>query len=257
MSSPFPGVDPYIEAQHWWRDFHLNFLAAWQDQLLGRLPDEYDARIEESVHVLFDDEHVIRDIYPDLMLEAPRQFAGGVAVLASEMTDVETVTLTLPPSIDLPARHLQIVRRPDRELVTVLELLSPTNKGSGYFAYSEKRGDLLATEVHLVELDLLIRGRKLPMREPLPSRQFHAFISRGNERPKCQVSSWTLRRPLPAIRIPLLRPDEHVVSDLQEVYDATYTRARYERAVDYRKPLDLPLSDADRVWLAEQMQNVT
>jgi hypothetical protein len=29
MKSPFPGVDPYIESQHYWPDFHATFFALY------------------------------------------------------------------------------------------------------------------------------------------------------------------------------------------------------------------------------------
>lgn len=254
MSSPFPGVDPYIEDQAWWPDFHQEFISAWRAVLLGDLPAGYDARLNEHVYLVVPDEEFSKVILPDVAVS--RTGAGNEVFDTAVETDsvgVATAMLTLPAPFEVKESFVQILHQPERRLVAVLELLSPTNKGTHYGTYLEKRDDVVQTPAHLVELDLLISGRKPPMREPLPAGQFHVFISRGDERPKSRVSGWSIRQPLPRISIPLLRPNERVVSNLQSVYDAAYTRARYERAIDYRKPLGLPFSDADRTWLAERL----
>lgn len=55
-------------------------------------------------------------------------------------------------------RYIAIVSLPSRELVTVIELLSPTNKrvgADGRREYLRKREQILQSAVHLVEIDLL------------------------------------------------------------------------------------------------------
>jgi hypothetical protein len=182
-----------------------------------------------------------------------RAFHKSQGAAEDTVEGIATAVLTLPTPHELKEPFIRILHRPDRSLVAVMKLLSPTNKGTHFGNYLEKRFEITETPVHLVELDLLISGRKPPMMQPLPPGQFHLFISRGDERPKCTVSGWSIRHTLPAIRIPLVRPGEFITSKLQEVYDAAYTRARYERALDYSKPLDLPLSDAHRDWLADRV----
>jgi hypothetical protein len=69
-------------------------------------------------------------------------------------------------------RRLRLVHRPTGRVVTVLELLSPSNKTpgeGGLDSYLEKRAEILASRCHLVELDLLRGGERLPMAGPLPS----------------------------------------------------------------------------------------
>lgn len=252
MPSPFPGVDPFVEAQNLWRDFDAKFLSTWQDRLLLQLPDNYDARIEEDVYVIFGEEEISRSIIPDIAVEqTDTGFTEPAPADPTVLADVATATLTLPPPCEVPHRYLQILRQPERTVVAVLELLSPTNKGTKFGTYVEKRDEILDTGTHLVEVDLLLGGRKLPMREPLPPGQFHVFISRGDQRPKSTVGGWTLRQRLPRIPIPLLGPDERVVSDLQDVFDTAWERGRYDRAVDYGKPIDSGLSEDDRNWVAE------
>lgn len=57
MASPFPGMDPYLEQSGAWRDFHSTFINYLRNAINERLPDAYDARIEERVTLIesFDD----------------------------------------------------------------------------------------------------------------------------------------------------------------------------------------------------------
>ena len=93
----------------------------------------------------------------------------------------------VPLSVDVE-RHafLEIRDRGNRQLVTVLELLSPSNKrpGPDREQYLAKRQQLLASSVHLVELDLLRGGPRLPM-EHLPACDYCVMVSRYEDRPQC------------------------------------------------------------------------
>src|SRR5215470_6964239 len=67
MPSPFPGMDPYLEAH--WRDVHAGLVIHARDALQGVLPGSLRARVEESVlletptglgdHPLFPDVRVV------------------------------------------------------------------------------------------------------------------------------------------------------------------------------------------------------
>ena len=67
-----------------------------------------------------------------------------------------------------------------------------------------KRNALLHQDVHLVELDLLRGGQRLPLRDPLPPGDYCTLVSRGDRRPGCAVCAWPLAHPLPTIPVPLL-----------------------------------------------------
>ncbi len=47
MSSPFPGMDPYLKAH--WRDVHTRLMTYLCDQIQDQLPANLVARVEESV----------------------------------------------------------------------------------------------------------------------------------------------------------------------------------------------------------------
>ena len=46
MPSPFPGMDPYLEAPSIWPDFHHKLAAELSTELNGSLPSPYYARLE-------------------------------------------------------------------------------------------------------------------------------------------------------------------------------------------------------------------
>ena len=52
MTSPFPGMDPYLEHPGYWRDFHQSFIIYWRDWLADHLPDHYAVRIDERLGVV-------------------------------------------------------------------------------------------------------------------------------------------------------------------------------------------------------------
>ena len=179
---------------------------------------------------------------------------GGTIFSGAGVLTLEPVTIDLPVEelVEVHDRWIEIRHRPDRKLVTAIEVLSPTNKtGEGFYDYCSKRRSLIRQQVHLVEFDFLVRGQRLPMRQSLPPGDFFVFISRAERRPKCDVYGWSVRQALPRIPIPLLAPDPDVVLDLQALFATGYDRGRYARALDYTAPLNLPLSQADRAWAEE------
>jgi hypothetical protein len=51
MAGPFPGMDPYVELQAAWPDFHNGLIAEIRNDLGTRLPDSYIVRIDERIEV--------------------------------------------------------------------------------------------------------------------------------------------------------------------------------------------------------------
>lgn len=177
---------------------------------------------------------------------APEAADRGIATL-----ELEPVVVRLAKTVKDEIREtwIEIRREPDWELVTSIELLSPANnEDPGFSEYLAKRADLMAQPVHLVELDLLIGGRRLPMDDPLPPGDYYAFVSRAALRPESDVFAWSVRRALPTIPIPLSHPDPDIRLDLAGVFAATFRRGRYERSIDYGLPLNLALATEDRAW---------
>jgi hypothetical protein len=255
MRSPFPGMDPYLEDPAIWLDFHERFVTYCSDTLNERLPDSYVTRIEERVTLVEVPEEELRMYRADVAVSAtenpqlpaadsPRGVAGGLLT-------VEPVTIPLVIYDEVHESRIQILHRPDQRLVTVVELLSPTNKTKdGFLQYESKRNSLPRTRVHLVEIDLLIGGDRFALRKPLPAGNYFAFVSRGDRRPDCDVYAWSIRERLPGIPIPLLAPDPDIWLDLGELFATLYERGRYRRSLRYSGPPTAPLTTDDRQWAA-------
>lgn len=251
MPSPFPGVDLFLEDQDYWKEFHSKYISYIQEAIAERVPDAYEVRIEERLSLMYEPD-------PDFNRKDWRDVAVVRSAGPSRMGPEPSGTITLEPvTLSLPRYRLEEViehrieirRFPDRELVTVVELLSPSNKvAPGDQLYSKKRLELIHQQVHLVELDLLLGGKRLPMEDELPKGHYYAFVSRAERRFLSDVFTWSIRDPLPTIPIPLKAPDPDVPLDLAALFATVYQRARYERSIDYQAPLSLPLSPADRAW---------
>ena len=254
MPSPFPGVDPFLEGQQFWEDFHPRFLTYLCDGLNDILPDPYVAQLGERFRLVELSAGKARSVRPDVAVveptgrgprtNAPQQLVHGTVVL-------EPVIIPLPTiETEIQEVWIEIRRRSRRTPVTVIELLSPTNKtGDGFIDYKLKRQSLIRQRVHLIEIDLLLGGRRLPMGKPLPTGDYYAFVSRGPKRPDSEVYVWTIRDPLPMIPVPLSKPDPDVVADLGSVFNTAYDRGRYGRLIDYGGTPAALRSHASRAWV--------
>ncbi|HEY2154218.1 MAG TPA: DUF4058 family protein [Isosphaeraceae bacterium] len=248
MANPFPGIDPYVEAQHYWEDFHTRFLTYTCDAINDRLPEGYDAKVEERFTIAsFRDEP---GVWPDVaVLRRESGPQGGGAAPASAVA--EPVVLPLPVLIaeEITQRWIEVRRREDRSVVAVIELLSPANKvGHGRLEYVTKRRLLIDEPIHLIELDFLLGSRRLPMGRSLPPGDFCALVASADRRMDCDVYAWTIRQPLPTIPLPLDQPIPDVPIDLASLYATAFERGRYDRNLRRDRPLDLPLAPDDLAW---------
>ena len=163
MAGPFPGMDPYVEMQAAWPDFHNGLIAEIRNELGTRLPDSYIARVDERIEVA------------TWALEPPRSFRPDVLVghfekraVSSGATLATATATTLEPKLveildrdpeEVRVTWVEIRALPELELVTAVEVLYPINKwGHGRQIYLEKRDKLHASRVNLVEIDLLLGG---------------------------------------------------------------------------------------------------
>jgi hypothetical protein len=140
---------------------------------------------------------------------------------------------------------------PVLELVTVLEILSPSNKaGSGRADYLVKREAYIDRPINLVEIDLILRGARMPMERRLPPGDYYAVVARAETRPDASVYAWPIQHPLPVLPIPLRSPDPDVTLDLARVFTLSYDRGRYELFMRYGTPLPagLPIDAEARSW---------
>ena len=104
-----------------------------------------------------------------------------------------------------------------------------------------------------MEIDLLRGGQRMPMLDPWPDSPYTVLVARAK---KSTLPG--LAGPLPdTVALgshPLAKPDPDILLDLQPMIDAIYRRSRYERSIDYSKPLSPPLDAAETVWLENQLR---
>jgi hypothetical protein len=156
---------------------------------------------------------------------------------------------TVPAAIDVEQdAYLEIRDGDTRELVTVIELLSPSNKmhGADREQYLAKRLEVLNSTAHFVEFDLLWGGPRLPLKD-LPDCDYYAMVSRAEERPRAGVWPILLPDPLPEIPIPLRAGDADARLDLRKVLDRVYDAAGYGDYIYTGMPKP-PLKPQDVAW---------
>lgn len=251
MPSPFPGMDPYLEGSEW-ISVHAELSSEIARQLSPKLRPKYIARTARRfVTAMPDDIEIMTgEIYPD------------VSVYDAEHNgnDMETTVAVAPPVLQLPTimpsriPHVTIEIRDvtNRELVTAIEVLSPTNKrGDGYREYLDKRRRLLSSMAHLLEIDLLRKGNRVPMQKPLPRAPYFIFLSRAERRPMTEIWPIQLDARLPIVPVPLLGGDPDIALDLQLALNTVYDLLNYDLSVDYSHPPEVPLEGNAAIWASE------
>jgi hypothetical protein len=144
--------------------------------------------------------------------------------------------------------YLEIRDREGRQVVTVIELLSPSNKyaGSDHDLYWNKVRALLLTPTHFVEIDLLRGGPRMPWEE-MPACDYYAFVSRYEQRPRADFWPIRLREPIPPIPIPLRPGEAEPRLDIQALIHRIYDSADYELSIYDGEP-EPRLSPEDAAW---------
>jgi Protein of unknown function (DUF4058) len=249
IQSPFPGMDPYLEAPSIWPDVHTRLMNIVGEQLTPLLVPKYLAELETQVVIdRVDDDPQI--VLPDVSVTSPDVTAGTLSAVAVSVPAPVQVRVPMEGPTRLVSVYIR--QRQTARLVAVIELLSPVNKrrGKGREEYLEKRRTFLTSPVHLIEIDLLRSYPRMPFDDPLPQAHYLVMVCKAGERPNSSVWPISVRQALPIIPIPLLHPDPPVPLDLGQALRTAYERARYDLRVDYRKPPAPPLLPADAAWAA-------
>jgi hypothetical protein len=246
MLSPFPGIDPYLETPELWEDVHANLATEIRAQLQPQLVPRYVAALTP---------YAIHDV---AVMQQGGALPTTIAAAAAVPAPILGVTAVAEPEVPAKAQRIEIRTVGDRSLVTAIEILSPSNKRPGtesFETYQRKRRDLLRSDAHLLELDLLRRGVRWPLETPLPDAPGFVFLSRAAQRPTVAIWPLTFRDPLPPIPVPLRLPDADVTIDLAVALGRVYEQGAYALRIDYQKDPPAPeLSAADAGWLDARLR---
>ena len=267
MKSPFPGMDPYIEACDLWGDFHHHLIEGIYAALARTVPARYLVRTEKRSYIVLQSvkEREHHSFVPDVGVLAPtkQQPTSGAS---SEVAVAEALSqggpVVMRPFVTEVFRESFVEiydTDPKRSLVTTIEVLSPSNKRArtkGWRLYRRKRQALLLSQVNFVEIDLLWGGKRMPMLDPWPNSPYTLLVARkGAIEPRCTVWPAFFQMPLDPIPVPLLRPDPDAALCLQPMIEAIYSSSRYHESIDYSQPLRPPLSSDEEQWTAQRLSH--
>jgi hypothetical protein len=250
MPSPFPGMNPYLEQEGIWPQFHGRFIFAVADALTAQLDPRYLVMPEEQlfIHEAPAEQRRLIGRADAAISPAGPVGPGEPAGRSASATIAAPLETTLPDADVVRQFFLEIRDHSGGDVIAVVELLSPSNKrvGPDRDAYLRKRLRLLRSRTHLVEIDLLRGGPRMPS-DGLPPCDYTVMVSRAERRPRAETWALTLRERLPVIPVPLRPPDADARLDLQECLHRVYDAARYGTYL-YRGEPDPPLSPADQAW---------
>ena len=251
MPSPFPGMDPYLEAPGIWPDVHHELISAIRAVLNPRLRPNYYASVEERVYIEGPDDPGRSVRVPDVVIVGTpgnqRQVEAGNVAVAEP---IETATWF---EEEVHESYLEIHDRESRLTVAVIEVLSPSNKvagSAGMASYESKRREVMQSRCHWIEIDLHRGG--VPVTSALSKHQhpheYLVHVSRGDRRPLGSLYPIRLSERLPVVPIPLKPEHADLPLDLQDVLATAYDRASYDLRVDCRAEPVPPLEGEWTAW---------
>ena len=252
MTYPWPGMNPWLENTSLWRDFHHRLITALADELGPRLRPRYFVAVETHTLVTARPDAPTLARYPDLMVV----HRGGPAVATAEAEEVDQYVSVELELVTIEVGYLEVRLVPHGEVVTVIEVLSYSNKlpGRDREAYIAKREELLRTDVGFVEIDLLRAGQPMPYTEAAAS-DYRLFIRRREQPFHARLYPFGVRQRIPTFPLPLLPNDTEPKVDLGSLIQGVYERAGYDLVIDYNQPPVPPLGDEDTGWAKELLAN--
>lgn len=253
MPSPFPGMNPYLEQASVWEDFHQAMVTEIRESLALQVRPNFFVKLEERVfiHEPSSEERIRLLGKPDVSLfNSPFPNRQSVAVASSIPERLSAIIATIPDVEVEKHAYIEIRDRHNRQLVTMIELLSPTNKrhGPDREQYLMKRSVLMCSPVSIVEIDLLRGGPRLPI-SGLPTCDYCVMVCRPSMRPNVEAWPIQLRDELPIIPIPLNQDFPDAKLDLQVLLNRVYDAAGYEDYVYESQPEPM-LSETDAAWVS-------
>ena len=251
MPSPFPGMDPYLEHESVFHGFHQKLIVEISNALVPRIRPNYiaDTDVNVYIHELSGHDRLVGRPDVHVVDSGKRVPVSEVVRSSTPRSDIVPLISTFSPAVDVvEIPYVKIIDRVKREVVTVIEVLSPTNKlkGDDRAAYIAKRNTLRRSWAHLIEIDLLRAGEPMPL-VTQPEADYRILLSRQEQRPEVMIWPINLRDQLPTIPVPLKSPYPDVLLDLQEVFSRVYDASAYSDYV-YETPPQPAMKDADSKW---------
>lgn len=253
MTSPFPGMDPYLEGDLW-PDVHHALASQIRRQLMPLIRPKYVARISRYVVEDHTPESEIGIMYPDVEVLQGRSSGEAnepsTAYSAGNTPSPPALSVPVIASVEVQIPVVEIRDAKSNRLITAIEILSPVNKRApGLEQYLQKRRRLHQAGVHFLEIDLLRRGTRSVRHPKLQKSDYLIALTRAYQ-PQTDLWPVGMRSPLPTVPVPLSPPDEDVLLDLQQAIRAVYEDAAYYLSIDYdAAPPPPELEAGDVEWV--------
>ncbi len=194
---------------------------------------------------------------PTSAWKAPKRKGAKSPKAAPTLPAAESLIVPTLLDEEIEEAFSKIVHVESEALVTIIEVLSPTKKmrGSrGGASFMGKRHDILNSEVHWGEIDLLRAGVPSVTDPPRRPSDYRILISSADQRTRTRYRPISVRQALPVIGIPLRGPDPEVPLDLGAVFERAYDRAAYDVSLDYRRAPQPPLEGDEAKWTRELLR---
>lgn len=250
MPSPFPGMNPYLENPSLWPSVHHFLISKIAEFLFPQLRPKYIVAVEVRVYETYGENLLvgIPDVTVQRQKNALNPTSTNVTVAAPP---AQPITVEVPVAESIRQGYLEIRDVAKKEVVTVIEILSPVNKrpGDGREAYTEKRKKVLGSLTHLVEIDLLRNWQAMLFSSNGIESDYRTLVCRGDRRPSANLYAFNLRDIIPIFPIPLRSEDEEPVLDLQNLLHNIYDVAGYDLQIDYSRECVPALSETNAAWV--------
>jgi Protein of unknown function (DUF4058) len=254
MSSPFPGMNPYLEHPDFWSEVHHRLITAIADTIAPLIRPKYYAAIEKRTYLSEIEDSVLVGI-PDLAVYTKRTSTNQTGSTVALATQTEAISVTVPIPEEVRESYLEIREVGTGTVVTVVEIISPKNKraGEGREAYERKRQQILGSGTHLVEIDLLRSGKPMRILEEIQS-DYRILISRSDRRPRAYLYTFSVRDTIPSFYLPLQSGESEPLVELQSLLNGVYERAGYDLRLDYTQEPVPKLKPEDVTWASELLR---
>ncbi len=240
---------------------HTSLIVALQHFLTPLLRPKYRVAVEQRVYLSLLPPKEQPSGKPDVMvmLKTPtvKQWVPSAVAIVESLEADPPLLGELPMPEEIKERYLEIRDTKTQEVITAIEILSPTNKESkdGWQQYERKRRKVLASSINLVEIDLLRGGKPFAMKvvgqNSVKASDYRIVISRSWQRPSADLYLFSVRQPIPSFLIPLRPGEPEPVLSLNRILHDLYDQGGYDLAIDYAEPADPPLSTEDVQWAAQ------
>lgn len=251
MPCPFPGMDPYLERQQIWGDFHDSLIIAIRGALQPLLRPRYVALTQDRLYVVESE----RPVYPDVSVVRTSARIQPASTATAVMDEIDAPAVFDLDREEIRQPLIQIIEpAAGNRIVTAIEVLSPDNKrpGPGRDSYLRKRDEFWNSGTSLVEIDLVRVGEptvRVSSARLARLRPWHYLVAVTRHQPAKQaVYAVLLQRRLPRVAIPLAADDKDVTLELQAAFTRCWDEGPYPELLHYETAPSGPFDPAEIAW---------